>query len=302
MSQMTKGYTIAIVGVTIWSTTGILIGYLITHYGLPPLVLSFWRNVLVCVALVPALFGVRRSLIGAGWAHLRFYAFYGLILALFNSIWTLSVQANGAAVATVLGYSSVGFTAILAYWILKEKLHLPKIAAIVLSLVGCVLVSNAYDPAMWNLNPLGVSTGIITGVLFACYNLMGKQAARRKLNVWTSLLYSFAFSSMFTLLFNLLPGIPGTAGSVQAIVPDLPLDGWLILILLSFGPTVLGFGLYNTSMNYLPASTASLIASTEPAMTAVEAYIFLNERMTIVQIVGSLIILSALVIVRFEKE
>jgi len=302
MSQLSKGYTIGIVGVVIWSTTGILISYLITHYGLPPLLLSFWRNLLVCAVLLPALFAVRRSLIGAGWAHLRFYAFYGLILALFNSIWTLSVQANGAAVATVLGYSSVGFTAILAYWLLHETLHLPKIIAVILSIVGCVLVSNAYDPAMWNLNPLGVSTGIITGILFACYNLMGKQAARRHLNVWTSLLYSFAFSTLFTGVFNLLPFIPGTAGAFSALVPQLPPDGWLVLVVLSFGPTVLGFGLYNTSMNYLPASTASLIASTEPALTAVEAYLFLNERMTLVQIIGSLIILSALVVVRYEKD
>jgi drug/metabolite transporter (DMT)-like permease len=37
-------------------------------------------------------------------------------------------------------------------------------------------------------------------------------------------------------------------------------------------------------------------------MTAVQAYIFLGERMTLVQILGSLLILSAVVIVRFEKE
>jgi drug/metabolite transporter (DMT)-like permease len=37
-------------------------------------------------------------------------------------------------------------------------------------------------------------------------------------------------------------------------------------------------------------------------MTAVEAYIFLGERMTILQITGGLIILSAVLIVQLEKE
>jgi drug/metabolite transporter (DMT)-like permease len=302
MSQLTKGYIIAIIGITIWSTTGILIGYLITTYEMPALLLAFWRNVFVCAVVVPALYLIRRSLLRIDRTQIRFYALFGLILALFNSIWTFSVQANGAAVATVLGYSSAGFTAILAWWFFAEQLSPLKIAAITLSLVGCVLVSNAYDPAMWNLNPLGIITGLLSGVLFASYNLMGKEAAKRGINPWTSLLYSFAFSSMFTLLFNLFPVLLGRAESLAVILPELPLKGWLILIILSFIPTVLGFGLYNTSMNYLPASVASLLATSEPAMTAVEAYIFLDERLTIVQIMGSLIILSAVIIMRFEKE
>ena len=104
------------------------------------------------------------------------------------------------------------------------------------------------------------------------------------------------------MLFNLISALPGAAGSVEALFPDLPINGWLTLIFLSFVPTVLGFGLYNTSMNYLPASIANLLATLEPALTAVEAYIFLHERMTLIQILGSLIILSAVLIVQLEKE
>ncbi|MFN8420617.1 MAG: DMT family transporter, partial [Anaerolineae bacterium] len=248
MSDVTKGYITALVGIVIWSTTGIFIGYLITNYAMPPLLLAFWRSVLVCVALLPALYVIRRPLLHIERSQIKFYAFYGLLLAVFNSIWTLSVQANGAAIATVLAYSSAGFTAILAWWFFKERLSLPKIIAILLSLVGCVLVSNAYDPAIWNVNPLGVATGLITGVLFAGYNLMGKEAAKRKFNSWTSLLYSFAFAAVFTLIFNLIPAIPGTAGSFAALIPTLPVSGWIVLIILSFIPTVLGFGLYITSM------------------------------------------------------
>lgn len=116
------------------------------------------------------------------------------------------------------------------------------------------------------------------------------------------MLYSFAFAAMFTMIFNLFPMFPDAAGSFKALLPNLPVTGWLVLIVLSFVPTILGFGLYNTSMNYLPTSIANFLATSEPVMTAVEAYIFLDERMTIIQIVGSLIILSAVLIVQLEKE
>jgi len=302
MSRVTKGYLIAIIGISLWSTTGVFIGYLITNYRMPALLLAFWRNLLVCAALVSALFLIRRSLLGISVSQIGFYIFYGLILALFNSIWVLSVQANGAAVATVLAYSSAGFTAILALWLFKEKLGLPKIIAVIFSLSGCVMVSNAYSGEMWKLNPLGVSTGLLSGLLFAGYTLVGKESARRKINPWTSMLYSFTFGSIFMMLFNLFPVLPGAAGSFKALSPSLPINGWLILGILSFVPTLLGFGLYNTSMHYLPASITNLIATLEPAMTAVEAYVFLDERMTIIQIAGSVIILLAVLIVQLEKE
>jgi len=301
MSGKSKGYIIALIGITFWSTTGIFIGYLITNYHLPALVLAFWRNALVCVVLMPVLFLVRRSLVQINSNQIGFFIFYGLILALFNSIWTLAVETNGAAVATVLGYSSAGFTALIAWWIFKEKLGFPKIIALILSLTGCVMVSNAYSSDMWALNPLGVTTGLLSGVLFASYSLMGKEAAKRKINPWTALLYSFAFGSLFILVFNLIPTIPGAGGSFGGLLPDLPPTGWLILITLAFLPTVLGFGLYNSSLNYLPASIANLLATLEPVMTAIEAYIFLNERMTVIQIIGSLVILAAVVIVQFER-
>ena len=302
MSRLTKGYVIAIIGITLWSTTGVLIGYLVTNYKMPALLLAFWRNVLVCVALFPALFIIRRSLLRISVPQIRFYAFYGLVLAVFNSIWVLSVQANGAAVATVLAYSSAGFTAILALWLFRERLGFAKITAVILSLSGCVMVSNAYSGEMWKLNPLAGSTGLLSGLLFAVYTLIGKEAARRNFNAWTSMFYSFAFASIFTMIFNLIPALPGAAGYYQALFPNLPIQGWLILILLSFVPTVFGFGLYNMSMNYLPASITNLLATLEPTMTAAEAYIFLGERMSMVQITGGLIILSAVLIVQLEKE
>jgi drug/metabolite transporter (DMT)-like permease len=202
----------------------------------------------------------------------------------------------------VLAYSSAGFTAVLGWRLFKESLGLPKIAAVVLSLGGCVMVANAYDPAVWQLQPLGVTTGLVSGLGMALYSLMGREAAHRRINSWTALFYSFAFGAVFILVFNQFPGIPGAAGSLRGLLPGLPLGGWLVLVALSFGPTVLGYGLYTASMNYIQASIANLLATLEPVMTAVQAYWILGERMSAIQIVGSLVILGAVVIVQFERE
>jgi len=303
MSRLTKGYLIAFVGITFWSTTGVFISYLTTKYQMAPLLLALWRNVLVCVALAPALLLFRPSLLQLRKTNLPFFIVYGLILSLFNAIWTLSVKLNGAAAATVLGYGSTAFTVLIAWWLFKEQIDLAKIIAVLLSLGGCALVSNAFIPGMWQANTLGIVVGLLSGLLFALYSLMGKEAARRGFNPWNSMLWSFAGGSIFLVFFNLLPSLPGSAGSAGALLPALPWQGWLVLVILSFIPTVLGFGLYNASMIYLPASIANLLATLEPAMTAVEAYIFLGERMSMLQVFGSVMIISAVVTVRlFENN
>jgi drug/metabolite transporter (DMT)-like permease len=126
-----------------------------------------------------------------------FMVVYGLVVAIFNSMWTLSVQYNGAAVATVMAFSSPAMTAILSSIIHKETFSGIKIISILLSLAGIIFVSGAYDISVWNLNPLGIIFGLLTGLMFAVYNLQGKAAADRHIDSWTALLYSFAGQPYF---------------------------------------------------------------------------------------------------------
>jgi drug/metabolite transporter (DMT)-like permease len=73
------------------------------------------------------------------------------------------------------------------------------------------------------------------------------------------------------------------------------------LFLLAIGPTLVGFGLYNVSLGYLPSSVANLILTLEPAFTAGIAYILLGERLNGIQIGGSLMILAGVVFLRIYE-
>ena len=300
-TNRSRGYAIALISALILSTTAIFIRHLTQTYQIPSLVLAFWRDSFVVLTLLPILGFLRASLLRVQRRHLRYLMFYGFVLAIFNSLWTLSVSVNGAAIATVMAYCSAGFTALLGWWFLKESLDWAKILAILLSLGGCILVSGALDPQAWHLNLLGIVTGIVSGLAYATYTLMGRSAAERGLNPWTTLLYTFAFATIFLLIFNLLPveQLPGKAAHpIDFLWLGSALSGWLILFLLAAGPTMTGFGLYNVSLGYLPSSVVNLIVTLEPAFTAVIAYLLLGEYLTGVQIVGSLLILTGVVFLR----
>ena len=71
-----------------------------------------------------------------------------------------------------------------------------------------------------------------------------------------------------------------------------------ILLILAAGPTLLGFGLYNVSLGLLPASTANLILTLEPVLTTLIAFFLLGERLSIIEVIGSALVIAALVLLR----
>ncbi len=303
LSRYSQGYLICLAATITWSFTAIFISYLTSRYLMPPLLLAFWRDLLVAAALgLVFLFG-RSQLLRLDRGSLPFMVAYGLVLALFNSTWTVSVVYNGAAVSTVLAYSSAAFTALLGWRLYGESLGWRKIAAVVLSISGTVLVAGAYNPAVWQLNPLGVLTGLLSGAAFAGYSTMGKASARREINPWTTLFYAFLFGALFILLFNLVPGwLPDGLASTNLLWLGGAWEGWLVLILLAVGPTIGGYGLYMVSLGYLPVSVAQLIATLEPVLTAIWAFLLLGEMMGALQIAGSALILSGVLLLRTREE
>jgi len=286
-NSTSQGLLIALVGTIIWATTGIFIDYLFTHYTIAPLTLAFWRNLIIALTLIGILAVVQPTALKITRRDVPFFLVYGFVgLAVFNGLWSFSVKYNGAAVATVLAYSSPGFTVLLAPLMLGETLTWRKLGAVALSLLGCVLVVKANEAATWALNLQGILTGLGTGLAFAFYSLAGCWSAQRFASSWTVTAYGFLFAS-FGLALTQTP---------EVLFTMTEWDGWLILIILAIGPSLAGFGLYTLSLRYLPASLASLIAALEPAFTAVMAIFVLNQWLEAMQWFGAGLILAAVVV------
>jgi drug/metabolite transporter (DMT)-like permease len=295
-TQLARGYAIALVSAVVLSTTAVFIRYLTRTFGLPPLILAFWRDVFTCLALLAVLAVLRPALLCVERSHLPYLAGFGLALAVFNAFLTLSVAQNGAAISTVLVYSSAAFAALLDRFVLREALGWVKLAVIALCLAGCALVAGALDPAEWRSNPIGIVTGLASGLGYAGYSLMGRGATKRGLNPWTALLYTFGFAGLFLLAASFLPGIPGGAARLSDFFwLGRQWTGWLILVTLAAGPTLLGFGLYVCSMVYLPSSTANLVVMIEVVFTALIAYALLGEQLTGIQLAGSGLIATGVI-------
>ncbi len=302
-NSYSRGYLIALTATALWSTTGILISYLDKTYLIPSLVLAFWRDLFVAFGMLVGLSVFSRSRFRLGRSQWGFIILYGLTLAVFNSMWTFSVQYNGAAVATVLAFSSPAITAILSRLIFKEQFSRIKIISIILSSMGVILVSGAINPAMWKLNPAGIVFGLLTGLFFAIYNLEGKHASDQSIDSWTALFYSFGAAAVFLFFFNLGADVfTGKPPLSNLMWLGASVPGWSWLFFLGVAPTLGGFGLYTLSLRSLPPTVASLIATAEPGLTVIWAYLLFGELLTGTQFIGSIILFAGVILLRLGER
>ena len=285
-----RGYIIVLTGTVIWALTGIVIKILLTTYGMDTLTIAFCRVFLVTAFMFLALLVIDAKSLRIAPRDILAFFVYGLVgIGIHQIVWISSVQYNGAAVATVIIYTSPAIVGILATRFLGEKFNRTKLVALALTILGCVLVARAYDLRQIELNAIGIAAGIGSACTFATYSLMGRFVARRY-SPWTSLFYAFFFGLVFLSPMVLLAN--------RVMPASLPLDGWSWVAFLALVPTLGGFGAYTIGLSHLPASVASILAAFEPVTTAVVAYFVFGEVLDAPQLVGAALILGGVMLLR----
>ena len=298
-TKYNKGFAIALLSALIISTSAVLIRHLTETYQLPALVLAFWRALFVVLVLGIVFLFRYPQCFRTPIRNMRFLVGYSLVQAVFNALWILSVDFSGASVATVLVYSSAGFTALLGYHFFEEKIGKYKLLTILISVFGCVLVMDV-NSSSWNESLPGLGLGILSGLFFAVYTILGREASLRGISPWTTIFYIYLGSAFFLFAFNL--GSGGVIyGSGNFFWLGTSWEGWAILLLLAAGPSALGFGLYNTSLKYLPSSIVNLINTSEPVFTVLIAYVFLNEHLSPIQFSGCFMIVFGITLLRIGE-
>jgi drug/metabolite transporter (DMT)-like permease len=287
--NQTRGYVLALASTLVFSTTGILIKYILVNFNLPLLTLAAWRCGILSVTMLIVL-GIFRP----GWLRLKrqdipFYLGYGLVgVALSQTFWINSVNLNGAALATVLFYISPAFVIIYSRLALDEPITRAKQAALALIFAGSALVAQVYDPTLFRLGLVGVLVGLTSGMVYSGYTIFSKEATRRH-HPWVAMTYAFFIGTLFLSL---------TQWRANVFILGDNLRGWGALILLALGPTLGGYALYTLSLRDLSASIASLILPLEMVFTGATAYMVFGEALHPLQILGGALIAFSILLLR----
>lgn len=268
-----------------WGTSGLFISLFTAESGITALALAFWRDTVTFLVLLAGVGLLRPSLLRVERRDLRWLAAMGASLGIFHVIWNLGVALNGVAVAAVQQAAMPAIVMIVAWLIWHEPLTWGKALAIVLTFAGTVLVSGLDVLGQTKISVAGFIVGLAIPIGYATWNLLGKKV-RQRLNSFTILTYAFAFGALVLLPFQFFTPQPF----------PVPASAWLWFAGLIGISTIAGFAIFMYGLGRLPASVASILAMTEIAFATLYAYLFLGERLTPSQMLGTALVIVGVVV------
>ena len=255
--------------------------------GLSPTSIVLVRNFGGCVLLV-AIFAVKdRRVFAVKREHIKYFFGTGVVsILLFTCCYFSCQKLCSLAVASILLYTAPAFVVILSAVLWKEPVTKKKLAALALTLVGCVLVCGVFAGDV-RVSRGGLLLGLGAGFFYALYSIFGRYALvhydSMTVTVWTFL---FAGPASLVLL--------RPAELTVLAQPKLVLVAAALVVF----STVLPYLFYTKGLSQVEAGKASIMASLEPVVAALTGVIVFGEPMNILTAAGIFCVLAGVYILR----
>jgi len=248
-----------------------------------PIAAAFWRLALATPFLfLLALPRLRTASLGKRQWSLMILA--GLFFAADLATWHAGIHHTKVANATMFGNISALVLPLWGLLILRQALHRPQLAALLLALVGGgILMGGSYELSPRYLR--GDLLCLMAGLLYTGY-LISVQDVRQRLDSW-SVLAIASLSGAGPLLII----------SIAAGEQVMPAD-WTPLIALALSSQLIGQGLLTYAIGWFSPLVLGLSLMVQPAVSAVVGWLLFDERMSVTDLVGMMAIAAALILVR----
>lgn len=208
----------------------------------------------------------------------------GIVSLLFFCIcYFKSMEYVSIATAGVLLYTAPTFVMLMSLVLFKEKLTANKIIALILSFIGCALVSGLGGGSS---SLLGITLALASGFFYALYSIFGRYAIMRGYSSWTIVFYTFLFSSIGCAFLS-------DFGKITDIAFSSAQNG-LLCLGLGLITGFLAYIFYSMGLEQIESSKASILASLEPVVGTVLAMIFFAEFPNVYGIFGIILVLGAI--------
>jgi drug/metabolite transporter (DMT)-like permease len=193
-----------------------------------------------------------------------------------------ALERIDASLLSLLVYTFPAIVTVAAIALGRERFDGRRVAALALASGGLALVVAGAGAGA--LDPLGAALGFTAAGVYSAYILVSESIAGRvRPHVLAALVCTgaaVALTAGSALLGTLRPG-------------DLTAAGWLWLACLAAVSTVGAIGLFFAGLARVGPTTASILATAEPLVTVVLAFLVFSETLTSLQLGGGALVVAA---------
>ncbi|EPR39360.1 protein of unknown function DUF6 transmembrane [Desulfovibrio sp. X2] len=274
-----SGYLRILCAASLWGLIG-PVAKIALAAGMPPLEVAFWRTASGWLFFaLQALFAGQYRVAGRDMPLVLAFGLFG-VAGLFGT-YVLAVRDGGAALASVLLYTAPAWVAVMSRFLFRESMGPAKILALIMTMTGVACVCLGPGAGAEHIGPAAVFFGLASGLSYALYYIFGKQYLGR---------YSTPTLFLWAMPVGALALLPSVTFHAW------PFTVWLAVVTLGFCSTWLAYSIYYSGLRHLEATRAAVVATMEPVVAAVLAWIMWDERFSLLGYVGSGLILAAVLV------
>jgi drug/metabolite transporter (DMT)-like permease len=222
--------------------------------------------------------------------------------ALLQWLYFIALDRLPAAIALLLEFTAPLMVAIFSAVVLRHHIAKQVWLALGLALFGLALVAQVWKDV--GLDTVGVLAALGAAAFLATFHLLGKHMLETKdplvLSFWM-----FAISSVFWAIvqpwWNFDASVLTESTNMLGRLAEYSIPVWLGVLWVIVLGTLAPYGLEVTGLRHLPATTTGIVSMIEPVVAAGVAWLWLEEALNGVQLLGGLLVLTGVGLVQVAR-
>lgn len=278
-----------IITVTIWGSLYVACKYVLNF--VTPLTILFFRYLIGAVFLLLLLIKKKPQKIEK--KDIKYLVLFGAIGYFMSVVFQLySSNLLSSGLASLLNSLNPVFTVVLAVPILHEKLTLPKAISVIVAIIGVYIV-------IGGINGGGAMLGIISALIAALTWTMSTFIIKKHLQKYDTFTVT-TYAIIIALICTTPISVYDMATAPRLKLFTLPTI--LTLLFIGIVCTAISNVLWNKSLTLIDAGQCALFCPLMPMISAILGYVFLGEKIGQTFIIGSVLIISGIILSIFADN
>ena len=216
------------------------------------------------------------------------FALGGLVYTAQSLTYFIALRSLPASLVVLIAYIYPSLVVVAGWLFLRRAVSLWHWVALAASFAGvAMLVGGARFQLSWVL-VWPVALAIASPIIYTGYILIGE----RVMSSVPAVAASAVIMSGAALAFCLLAAL-----NHELALPRNT-SGWAVAVGIALFPTMVAISLFMAGLPRVGAARAALLSTWEPVVTVLLAVVILGDRLSIIQVVGGVLVLLAVIVVQ----
>ncbi len=291
-SKILSAYVFLIFATALWG--GNIVGAKIaSNVALEPIKLSFFRNLVVIIILLPFVFhkiSIIYEIFKKNWKIIIVFSI--LSVSIFNTFMNIALTTSSVISTSLMPAFAPSMIIVLSFFIFNSKISFLQFIGIIISFIGFINIIIRGN--IFNLSSFNFVVGDIWMLgcvsCWALYSSLIRKMPKEIDNI-SFLFLIFFIGNIFVIPFYIFESSINQSFTINEQY------GWLLVLYCGIGPALISYLLWIKAIKIIGANNSGLFLNLIPIFSSLISIIFLKEKLELFHIVGALLIFTGIYLV-----